>query len=328
MKNKLILVAGEIIGFNLLTLFLVYKIFISYKMEQASTAEADEMIVRSGLEIFAVIYLVGMLLIGLHIYYVIVLPAQRTQEELKRVAEESKNAELIRKEFVANVSHELKTPLTSISGFIETLQQGAAENPEIRTKFIDIIAIETSRLKRLIEDLLVLSDIENKKETSNNTFDVKVEIEQTVKALELIADKKDVALITELADDTELTGSPDRFSQMMMNLVENAIKYSDEGGRVWIRSQKTDESIHISVEDEGIGIAEEHLDRLFERFYRVDKSRSTKVGGTGLGLSIVKHIAVLFDAELKVESEIGKGTTFHVTFKREALNGISGSVDC
>ena len=156
MKNKFILIVTEIIGINLLTLFLVYRIFISNRMEQALTAEASDLVVRSGLWIFAGIYLLSMLLIGIQVYRSVVIPAGRVQEDLKRAAEESHNAELIRKEFVANVSHELKTPLTSISGFIETLQQGAAENPEIRTRFIDIIAIETSRLKRLIEDLLVL----------------------------------------------------------------------------------------------------------------------------------------------------------------------------
>lgn len=328
MKNKFILVAVEIIGFSLLALFLVYKMYISYKIEQASTVEAAEQVVRNGLLVFVIVFLVGMVLIGYHIYRSVVIPVQKTQEELKRAAEESKNAELIRKEFVANVSHELKTPLTSISGFIETLQNGAADNPEIRTRFIDIIAIETSRLKRLIEDLLVLSDIENKKDTTRNTFDVDSEIEQTVETLELIAGKKKVTLITELADNVVLAGSSDRFSQMMVNLIENAIKYSNEGGRVWIRTRQTEDKVQVSVEDEGIGIAEEHLDRLFERFYRVDKSRSTKAGGTGLGLSIVKHIAVLFDAELKVESQPGKGTIFYVTFKREAVNGTSGFIDC
>lgn len=328
MKNKFILAVAEIIGFNLLALFLTYKICIFYRIEQVSTVGAAEQAVRSGLIIFAAVYLVGMALIGYHIYRFMVLPAQKEREELERAAEESKNAELIRKEFVANVSHELKTPLTSISGFIETLQSGAADNPEIRTRFIDIIAIETSRLKRLIEDLLVLSDIENKKEIAYNIFDVNFEIEKTVETLELIANKKKVTLITEFADNVVLKGSLDRFSQMMVNLIENAIKYSNEGGRVWIRTRKTEEEVQVSVEDEGIGIAEEHLDRLFERFYRVDKSRSTKAGGTGLGLSIVKHIAVLFDARLKVESQPGKGTIFYVTFKREVVNGTSGFINC
>ena len=329
MKNKFIVVVCEIIGINLLTLFLVYKILISHHLDLALTAEAQDLVVRNGLWAFVGIYLVTMILMGVHIYRSIVIPAGRAQEDLKRAAEESHNAELIRKEFVANVSHELKTPLTSISGFIETLQQGAAENPEIRTRFIDIIAIETSRLKRLIEDLLVLSDIENRKTTDQNLFDVKHELEQTVGTLELIAEKKSVTMITDFEDGLQIMGNSDRFCQMMMNLIENAVKYSEENGRVWIRSVATeDEKIMITVEDEGIGIAEEHLDRLFERFYRVDKSRSTKVGGTGLGLSIVKHIAVLFNAELKVESHVGKGTIFYVTFEREAVDGKSGYADC
>ena len=329
MRNKFILVVCEIVGVNLLTLFLVYKLCISYRMEQALTASADEMIVRSGLWVFVAIYLLTMFAMCVHIYRSIVLPAISKHKELEKAAEESHNAELIRKEFVANVSHELKTPLTSISGFIETLQHGAAENPEIRTKFIDIIAIETSRLKRLIEDLLVLSDIENRKATSQNLFDTKAEIEQTVKTLELIAAKKNIEIITELEDDISILGSSDRFNQMMVNLIENAVKYSEENGRVWVRSVATeDDKVMVSIEDEGIGIAEEHLDRLFERFYRVDKSRSTKAGGTGLGLSIVKHIAVLFNAELKVESHVGEGTTFYVTFEREAVDGTFGFTDC
>lgn len=329
MRNKFILIVTEITGINLLTLFLVYKIFISNRMEQALTAEAGDLVVRSGLWIFAGIYLLTMLLIGIQVYRSILIPERKAHEELKRAAEDSHNAELIRKEFVANVSHELKTPLTSISGFIETLQQGAAENPEIRTRFIDIIAIETSRLKRLIEDLLVLSDIENRKTTDQNLFDVKHELEQTIETLELIAEKKNISISADLEDGLQIIGNSDRFCQMMVNLIENAVKYSEENGHVFVRSMATeDNKIMVSVEDEGIGIAEEHLDRLFERFYRVDKSRSTKAGGTGLGLSIVKHIAVLFNAELKVESHVGKGTIFYVTFKREAVDGTSGSADC
>ena len=258
-----------------------------------------------------------MILLGIHIYLNMVKPVGRAHEDLKRAAEESKRAEMIRKEFVANVSHELKTPLTSISGFIETLQQGAAEDPEIRTRFIDIIAIETSRLKRLIEDLLVLSDIENRKESADvQEFSAKEEIEKTVQTLQPIAEDKNVELITGFDEDVVILGSPDRFRQMMVNLIENAVKYSEEGGRVWIEARKLDTKVQVTVKDEGIGIAEEHLDRLFERFYRGDKSRSAKAGGTGLGLSIVKHIAALFNAELKVESKVGEGSIFYVIFER------------
>lgn len=317
MRNKFICAAGEIVLFNLLTLFVVYRLFIVPRMENAQSAGEGLVIVTSGLWIFVGIYLIGMILLGIHIYLNMVKPVSRAHEGLKKAAEESQRAELIRKEFVANVSHELKTPLTSISGFIETLQQGAAEDPQIRTRFIDIIAIETSRLKRLIEDLLVLSDIENRKESADaQEFSAQEEIEKTVQTLQPIAESKKVRLITGFDDDVTILGNPDRFRQMMVNLIENAVKYSEEGGRVWIEARKSEEAIRITVKDEGIGIAEEHLDRLFERFYRVDKSRSAKAGGTGLGLSIVKHIAALFNARLKVESKVGEGSIFYVIFER------------
>lgn len=329
MRNRFIAVVAGIAGLDLLALFLIYRVITHYMEQEALTSDAYALIVRNGLLVFAILFGVITIIAGIIIYRSIVIPMIAKQEDLKKAAEESYNAELIRKEFVANVSHELKTPLTSISGFIETLQQGAAEDPEIRTRFIDIIAIETSRLKRLIGDLLVLSDIENKRSTvDEKAFDVKTEIERTVETLELIAKEKDVNLIMHLENDLKIVGSADRFNQMMVNLIENAVKYSKAGGTVWIRSEIVQGRIQISVKDEGIGIAEEHLDRLFERFYRVDKSRSTKVGGTGLGLSIVKHIAALFNAKLKVESQVGEGSTFYVIFEREAVNGTSGFTNC
>ncbi|MDO5414756.1 MAG: ATP-binding protein [Bacillota bacterium] len=257
---------------------------------------------------------VGLVLLLLQGYFNIVKPYTEKVRVLEAAANESKEADLIRREFVANVTHELKTPLTSISGFIETLQAGAAEDPEIRHKFIDIIAIETARLKRLIEDLLVLSDIENRRDSEGMEFDIKPAIENTVEALKPIAENKGVEVILDLQEGLFINGSVDRFRQMMVNLIENAVKYSDEGGHIWIRSSKDADKIVVSVRDEGMGIAPEHHERLFERFYRVDKSRSKKAGGTGLGLSIVKHIAVLFGASLKVESQVGEGAEFFVVF--------------
>lgn len=259
----------------------------------------------------------GVVLMLIQGYFNIIKPYSDKIKALEEAAEESKAAEMLRREFVANVSHELKTPLTSISGFIETLQAGASEDPEIRHKFIDIIAIETARLKRLIEDLLVLSDIENRRESDGSEFDIKIAVENTVEALKPISQAKNVTVITELEENLKIVGSVDRFRQMMVNLIENAVKYSDEGGRIWVKAAKGDGKITVSVRDEGIGIAPEHHERLFERFYRVDKSRSKKAGGTGLGLSIVKHIAVLFGASLKVESRVGEGTEFFVIFNEE-----------
>lgn len=297
MKNKFFMLMTELVALNLIALFFIDKF------------SANNTIV------FAFVFILITALVSVQGYYQIVEPYSKKLIEANKIAEESKNAEMIRSEFVANVSHELKTPLTSISGFIETLQAGAAEDPEIRTKFIDIIAIETSRLKRLIEDLLVLSDIENKRASENVEFNIKTVLENTVYALRPIADEKDIVIVENIEADCKVVGSADRFSQMMVNLIENAIKYSDAGKCVWIDAHKKDGDIVVSVKDEGIGIAPEHHERLFERFYRVDKSRSQKAGGTGLGLSIVKHIAVLLGAKLDVESQVGEGTTFYVVFE-------------
>lgn len=243
-------------------------------------------------------------------------PIGEMEKQLKKTMEENKKAEQIRKDFVANVTHELKTPLTSISGFVETLQDGAAENPEVRSKFLDIIAIEAARLKRLIEDILIISDIENKREVNTNSdINVRESIEEILASMEPIILAKRINIITYFAYEIYIGGNPDRFKQMMVNLIENAVKYSHDGGTVTITAKKKEGRVYISVNDEGVGIPEESLSRIFERFYRVDKSRSQKAGGTGLGLAIVKHIAALFEAEIQVESEPGKGSTFTVIFK-------------
>lgn len=264
-----------------------------------------------------ILCLVVTIVISIYLFKWIIKPVEIMKKQLEEANEEHMKSERIRSEFVANVSHELKTPLTSILGFIETLQDGAADDPELRTKFLDIVAIETSRLKRLIEDLLVLSDIENKRDRGEGK---KIFIEKSVKeivaSISPIAEARKVTVKLNIDIGITILGNEDRFKQMMLNLIENAIKYSKINGTVYIFSELLDEGkkVSITVRDEGIGISKEHIERLFERFYRVDKSRSTKVGGTGLGLSIVKHIANLFEAELKVESEINKGSSFKVIF--------------
>jgi two-component system phosphate regulon sensor histidine kinase PhoR len=243
-------------------------------------------------------------------------PINEMEKQLKTTMENNKKAEQIRKDFVANVTHELKTPLTSISGFVETLQDGAAEDPEIRAKFLDIITIEAARLKRLIEDILIISDIENKREfNTDSDINVRASIEEILASMEPIIEAKQVKVLTYYAYEIYIGGNPDRFKQLMVNLIENAVKYSHDGGTVSITAERKEGKVYISVKDEGIGIPEESLPRIFERFYRVDKSRSQKVGGTGLGLAIVKHIASLFEAEIKVESKPGKGSEFTVIFK-------------
>ena len=310
MKNKVIILISEAMAGILLLLFFFWRLYFQPILK----TDGSERLMGTGMLWLAASCILLMVLIGLQAYFYLFRPYRNRIETLEKAAEESEQAEHIRREFVANVSHELKTPLTSISGFIETLQAGAAEDPEIRSRFIDIIAIETSRLKRLIEDLLVLSDIENKRESEDREFNVNEAIERTVEILKPIAEEKEICILQELDKDMHLSGSVDRFRQMMLNLIENAIKYSYKGQKIWVRALKKDGEREVSVRDEGIGIAPEHHQRLFERFYRVDKSRSKKVGGTGLGLSIVKHIAVLFGASLRVESQVGQGATFYVTF--------------
>lgn len=219
--------------------------------------------------------------------------------------------ENMRSQFVANVSHELKTPLTSIKGFAETLRY--VESKETREKFLTIIDDETDRLTRLISDILTLSHIEQHKEVKQKEdIDVVASIRDVYYLMKNTADKKDIRLEITTEDNATLYGEKDRFKQMLINLIDNAIKYSEQGDSVFIGTKKEGDSCVIIVADTGVGISEEHIPRLFERFYRVDKARSRASGGTGLGLAIVKHIVLSFNGEILVESTLGKGTKFIV----------------
>ena len=233
MKNRFLALIFEAASINFLAIFFTWKLYI---VPGANSAHADILSIAGGsISVLSAVYVAVMAAVAVQGYFWIVKPYSLKLRQMEKAMEESKTAEAIRKEFVANVSHELKTPLTSISGFIETLQDGAAEDPEIRTKFIDIIAIETARLKRLIQDLLVLSDIENKRSTEHDMFNVSEAVADTLETLDPIAEKKDIEIITDMDRSAEISGSVDRFRQMMVNLVENAIKYSDEHSHVWVK---------------------------------------------------------------------------------------------
>lgn len=222
-----------------------------------------------------------------------------------------KKLEQIRTEFVSNVTHELKTPLTSIRGFIETLRNGAINDPNVAEKFLEIVDIEAERLYMLINDILHLSEIETKKKDINiETYDLKPIVEEVISILQGAADKKSVALIYDVNTDLKITANKDRIKQMLINLIENGIKYNIENGEVKIHAHKEEGKVVFSVKDTGIGIAKEYQPRIFERFYRVDKGRSRNMGGTGLGLSIVKHIVNLYSGDIKVNSQPGEGTEF------------------
>lgn len=220
--------------------------------------------------------------------------------------------EQLRSEFVANVTHELKTPLTSIRGSIELLKS-ADRDEETRRYFYDVLDIEAERLHHLIDDMLVLSQIENAREDpSVCRCGVKEELENTVERLKPVAEKNGVTFEMEADGALFVACSPTRLQQLFGNLIENAIKYNKENGKVTITARKQRQMAVIRIKDTGIGIAPEHISRLFERFYRVDTSRSRAIGGTGLGLSIVKHLAMLYNGEVSVESTVGAGSTFTV----------------
>lgn len=230
-----------------------------------------------------------------------------------------RNLENMRKDFVANVSHELKTPLTSIQGFIETLKEGAADNKNIRDKFIDIIDIEANRLKILIDDILVLSDIEKKEVNDSRFEDISIiEVIDDIKEMIFnIAKKKNIEVVFDIQDNMGfLHGNKMWIKQMFVNLIDNAVKYTPDNGKVEVIVKDLISNINIEIKDNGIGIEEENISRLFERFYRVDKARSKKVGGTGLGLAIVKHIVISFEGEIIVKSKINKGTSFIINIPK------------
>lgn len=222
-----------------------------------------------------------------------------------------KKLEQIRTEFVSNVTHELKTPLTSIRGFVETLKSGAIEDTAVATKFLDIIDIEAERLYILITDILQLSEIEGMKgdkDIQKNSLNQI--IEEVLLILEPTAAKKNVTVEIHQQPDIFIMANRNRIKQMLINLVDNAIKYNVDGGSVFVKAERANGKIVMSIRDTGIGIPEQHHARVFERFYRVDKGRSRNMGGTGLGLSIVKHIVNLYNGDIRISSEAGKGTEF------------------
>ena len=220
--------------------------------------------------------------------------------------------EIMRSEFVANVTHELKTPLTSIRGYIELLKSGPRDEETTRS-FYEIIEIEAERLQKLTDDILQLSEIESgARDGENETAPVAETVERIEETLRPEAEVRGVSFRLEVEPGLRVSASPHRFHQLMKNLMENAMKYNREGGRVTVSARKERGVAVIRVADTGIGIPAEHLSRIFERFYRVDKGRSRAQGGTGLGLSIVKHIVSLYGGDIQVESEVGKGSVFTV----------------
>jgi two-component system phosphate regulon sensor histidine kinase PhoR len=225
----------------------------------------------------------------------------------------------LKTEYFANLSHELKTPLTSIKGFTELLRSGTVNDDETRNKYLDLVLLEAERLIYLINDILKLSELESIRIEGKTMTDISKLAEDTVSLLMPVARVHKVKLDLETAK-CDIEANPSRLKELFINLVENGIKYNKENGSVKITVSCSSEYALIRISDTGIGIPEEDKDRVFERFYRVDKSRSKATGGTGLGLSIVKHIVLLYKGTINLESTVGKGTTIEIRLPRSSNN--------
>jgi len=227
---------------------------------------------------------------------------------------ERKKVENVRKEFVATVSHEFRTPLTLISGFIEMLRMYDNIQPEDRNRSLEILEIETERLKKLVSELLLLSKMENRISTGKSgqgAIDVEKVLAQVMTVLRPLAEKKRHDIEASVSVSFPIIyGDENWLFHAVHNLVENAVKYTPEEGKIRIRACNDDKELSISVADSGIGIAESDMDRIFERFYRADHSRGSHTGGSGLGLAIAKDIVSIFNGNITVESRLGSGSTF------------------
>ncbi|WP_461179430.1 two-component system histidine kinase PnpS [Virgibacillus ainsalahensis] len=232
---------------------------------------------------------------------------------------ELKRHELMRKDFVANVSHELKTPITSIKGFAETLLDDEMTGEDVKTDFLRIIFNESHRLQQLIDDLLKLSKLEKEGyPLVLSEVHPKSLVEEVIPAINYKAEQKQLQLSIDVKGDIVFKADRERIKQILINLLDNAIHYTSENGKVALKVDATMDYVHIQVTDTGIGIEPQALQRVFERFYRVDKARSRNTGGTGLGLAIVKHIVEVHEGKIKVDSEIDKGTAVHVYLPKDS----------
>lgn len=230
--------------------------------------------------------------------------------------------ENMRRDFVSNVSHELRTPLTSIQGFAETLLNPAVKDPEEIKKFLQIIQRHAARLSRIIEDILALSRIERDAESAQielKVTSIRAILLSAVELCQIKAERKKIPLQITCAEDLMAAIDPYLMEQAVVNLIDNAIRYSDESHPIKISGRREGNEVVIGVTDKGVGIPEKQLPRIFERFYRVDKARSRELGGTGLGLSIVKHISLAHKGRVEAQSKVGEGSTFTIFLPLEEI---------
>jgi two-component system phosphate regulon sensor histidine kinase PhoR len=227
-----------------------------------------------------------------------------------------KKLEQIRVDFVANVTHEIRTPLTAIIGYLETIKDGAIDNIEETKKFIDIILRQAERLHRLVEDLLTISNIEMKETKLNfETVSLNTAIANVMSLVEGKAHLKKITMNSSVRENiAQVRADRDKLTQIFVNILDNAIKFTPDGGHIFITAEETADYAVVSVTDTGIGVHRDEIQRLGERFYRVDRSRSRDLGGTGLGLSIVKHLMMAHGGRMEIESQLGRGTKVSLFF--------------
>lgn len=275
------------------------------KASTSQTKEVSEELVikRGGDEIFLLVKAMPVIGQNGEISFLIVL-----LHDITRI----KRLENIRKDFVANVSHELKTPITAIKGYAETLLEGAIEEDENARKFIAIIKNQADRLSSLIDDLLTLSRIESGEiKLDRELVSLNDLVNSVFQILNDQAQKRGISLEAELQGKISIYADRNKLTQILLNLIDNGIKFTEKGS-VKIKFNRNSEGFVLSIVDTGIGIPKEHLPRIGERFYRVDKARSRQLGGTGLGLAIVKNLVIAHGWNLKIESEVGVGTKVNI----------------
>jgi two-component system phosphate regulon sensor histidine kinase PhoR len=239
------------------------------------------------------------------------------QREIKKL----KDLETYRRDFLGEVSHELKTPIFAVQGFIHTLMDGAIDDKKVRTKFLKKAMRNADRLSNLVEDLLIITQAESgEMEMKIRKFSALVLLQEVLETLDYKFTKKQrnisSQIITNGLDQVQVLADRERIQQVLTNLIDNAVKYGNADGRITIYLNEEAEKILVSVQDDGPGIEEEHLDKIFRRFYRVDKSRSRDKGGTGLGLAICKHLLEAHGESISVQSTVEQGTTFTFSLKR------------
>ena len=286
--------------------------FIHHTLDSAESTE-DQIILHEDIQPERFIKVHGTALLGDEGRKIGVLVVLNDVTHIRRLED-------VRRDFVANVSHELKTPVTSIRGFVETLLEGAMEKPEERRRFLEIISRQANRLDSIIDDLLMLSYVEQQDEQKQPALTptrILPIVQAAGELCQVAAAQKNIRIEIDCADHAEASVNASLLEQAIVNLVDNAVKYSDADTVVRVEARRGEAHLIVRICDQGYGIAKEHLPRLFERFYRIDKARSRKLGGTGLGLAIVKHIAQYHKGTISVESTVGKGSVFTLTLPQQ-----------